>query len=240
MTFLPSHSACHTWLSHWFNFMTVYFAPLLVTLKTAAIHPTSSILHPPQKASPPVMRSHLLPPPWPSCSQAAAARPRPPPWPSCSSPAGTTLAAMIVVTLTPPGLTTGKAIGQAIGHWTATLTGPATTQATLTPLGLIPGRATGPLVKAKEAAQASTILRRTMARSSRQRRQQLKQQRIGSSGPFRRSWGSLRTMMRKLWLQASPRRLPHIAQSLNPPSNVKMGHRANKLPRWSQTPPPWS
>jgi hypothetical protein len=100
LTFLPSHSACHTWLSHWFNFMTVYFAPLLITLKTSAIHPTSSILHPPQKASPPVMRSHLLPPPWPSCSQAAAARPRPPPWPSRSSPAGTTVAAMIVVTLT--------------------------------------------------------------------------------------------------------------------------------------------
>jgi hypothetical protein len=43
--------------------------------------------------------------------------------------------------------------------------GPATTQATLTPLGLIPGRATRPLGKAKEAAQTSTILRQTMARS---------------------------------------------------------------------------
>ncbi len=43
--------------------------------------------------------------------------------------------------------------------------GPATTQATLTPLGLAPGRATGPTVKAKESTQASTISRRTMARS---------------------------------------------------------------------------
>jgi hypothetical protein len=43
--------------------------------------------------------------------------------------------------------------------------GPAMTQATLTPPGLIPGRVTGPSVKAKNAAQASTILRQTMARS---------------------------------------------------------------------------
>jgi hypothetical protein len=43
--------------------------------------------------------------------------------------------------------------------------GPVTTQATLTPLALIPGRATGPSEKAKEAAQASMIARRTMARS---------------------------------------------------------------------------
>jgi hypothetical protein len=58
----------------------------------------------------------------------------------------------------------GKAIGQATG-WTATLTTQATTRATLTPLGLTPGRATGPMVKAKEAAQVSTISRRMMARS---------------------------------------------------------------------------
>jgi hypothetical protein len=41
----------------------------------------------------------------------------------------------------------------------------ATTRATLTPLGLAPGRVTGPTVKEKESAQASTISRRTMARS---------------------------------------------------------------------------
>jgi hypothetical protein len=45
--------------------------------------------------------------------------------------------------------------------------------------------------------------------------------------------------MGKRWLQAPPRKLLHGAQSLDLPSNVKMGHRANKLPRWSQTPPPW-
>jgi hypothetical protein len=39
------------------------------------------------------------------------------------------------------------------------------TGATLTPLGSTSGRATGPTVKAKEAAQASTILRQTMSRS---------------------------------------------------------------------------
>jgi hypothetical protein len=42
--------------------------------------------------------------------------------------------------------------------------GPAMTRATLTPLGLAPGRATGPMEKAKEASQASTISRRTMVR----------------------------------------------------------------------------
>ncbi len=124
LPFLPSHSVHCTRLSHWFNFTTVYVASLLITLKTVAIHPMSSILSQPQKASPPAMGSCLLPPPWLSCSQAAAAWP--PPWPSPSSPPGTTLAATIEVTLTPPGLTTGKAIGQAIG-WTATSTGPATT-----------------------------------------------------------------------------------------------------------------
>ncbi len=159
LPFLPSHSVCHTRLSHWFNFTTVYVAPFLITLKTAAIHPTSSISSPPQKASPPAMQSCLLPPPWPSCSQAAAAWPYPPPGPSRNSSAGTTLAATIEVTLTTLGSTTGKAIGQVIGYWAATSTGPVTTRATLTPLGLIPGKATVPLVKAKEAAQASTISR---------------------------------------------------------------------------------
>ncbi len=122
--FLPSHSVCCTRLSHWFNFTTVYIAPLSIILKTATIHPTSSILSLPQKASLPAMQSCLIPPPWPSHSQAAAAWL--PPWPSFSTPTGTTLAATIVVTLTPPGLTTGKAIGQAIGR-TATSTGPVTT-----------------------------------------------------------------------------------------------------------------
>jgi hypothetical protein len=162
LPFLPSHSVCRTLLAHWLNFTTEYVAPLLITLKTAAIHPTSSILSPPQKASPPVTRICLLPPPWPSRSQAAAAQP--PPWLSCSSPSGTMVAVTIVVTLTPPGLIIGKATDQAIG-WTATLTAEAATRATLTPLGSTPGRATGLTVKAKEAAQAFTILRWTMARS---------------------------------------------------------------------------
>jgi hypothetical protein len=162
LPFLPSHSVCCTRLSHWLNFTTVYVAPLLITLKRVAIHPTSSTLSPPQKASPPVTRSCLLPPPWPSCSQAAAARP--PLWPSHSSPPSTMVAVTIVVTLTPLGLIIGKATGQAIGR-TATLTAQATTQATLTPLGSTPGRATRPTVKAKESAQASMILRRMMARS---------------------------------------------------------------------------
>ncbi len=73
LPFLPSHYTCHTHLSHWLNFTTVYIAPLLFTLKTGAIHPTSSILSLPQKASSPATRSCLLPPPWPSCSQAATA-----------------------------------------------------------------------------------------------------------------------------------------------------------------------
>ncbi len=124
LPFLTSHFVCHTQLSHWFNFTTVYIAPLLITLKTVAIYPTSSFSSPLQKASPPAMQSCLLPPPWPSHSQATAAWQ--PPWPSRSSLPGTTLAATIVVTLTPPGSTTSKAIGQAIG-WTATLTGPVTT-----------------------------------------------------------------------------------------------------------------
>jgi hypothetical protein len=72
---------------------------------------------------------------------------------------------MTVATLTPPGLTTGKATGQAIGHRTATSMGPVTIQDIHTPLGLIPGRATGLSGKAKEAAQMSMIARRMMARS---------------------------------------------------------------------------
>jgi hypothetical protein len=126
LPFLPAHSTCRTRLSHWFNFRTTYVAPLLITPKTVAIHPTSSTSSLPQKASPPVMQSCLLPPPWPSCS----------------SPPTTTHAATIVVTLTPLGLTTGKVISQVIS-WTPTLVGQAMTQATLTPLGLAPGRATG-------------------------------------------------------------------------------------------------
>jgi hypothetical protein len=39
------------------------------------------------------------------------------------------------------------------------------TRATLTPLGLTPGRVTGPTVKEKEAAQASTISRQMMVGS---------------------------------------------------------------------------
>ncbi len=53
----------------------------------------------------------------------------------------------------------------------------------------------------------------------------------GLSGLFRKSWGSFGTTIGKHWLQAPPRRLPHGAQLLNLPSNVKMGHWANKPPR---------
>ncbi len=141
--FLPSHFVCCTHLTHWLNFTTVFVAPLLITLKTATIHPTSSISSPLQKV---------------------AVKP-----PQLDLPRGQVTAllpvAMIVVILTPPGLIIGKATGQAIGHHqTAISTAQATTQATLTPLGLTPGRAIGPTVKAKEAAQVSTILRWTMAR----------------------------------------------------------------------------
>jgi hypothetical protein len=147
--FWPSHSMCHTWFSHWFNLLptTAFIAPSSIFLKTAAIHPTSAISSPPQKASPPALQSCLPPPQWLSCSQTTTAWPCPPPQPSHSSPVGTTLAVTTPETFTPPGLTTGKVTGQAIGHWTATFTGLATTQAILTPLGLIPGRATGPLGK---------------------------------------------------------------------------------------------
>ncbi len=166
-SFWPSHSMCCTWFLHWFKLLltTAFIAPSSIILKTVVIHPMRSILSPPQKASPPATRSCLLPPPWPSRIQDTTARPCPP-LPSSSSPAGTTLAVTTPVTLTPPGLTTGKATGQAIGcHQIATLVGPANTCKTLTPLGLVLGRATGPSRKAKEAAQASMILRWTMARS---------------------------------------------------------------------------
>ncbi len=46
--------------------------------------------------------------------------------------------------------------------------------------------------------------------------------------------------MGKPWLQAPPRRLLHGTQLLDLPSNMKMGHQANKPPRWSRTPSPWS
>jgi hypothetical protein len=166
--FLPPHSVCCTQFSYWFNLllMTVFIAFRSISLKTVAIHPTSSILPPSQKAIPPATRSCLLPPSWLSRSQATAAWPHPPLQPSCSLPAGTTTVATTPATLTPPGSKTGKATGQAIDrHQTATSTGPAMTRASLTPLGLIPGRAMGPSGKAKEAAQVSTILRWTMARS---------------------------------------------------------------------------
>jgi hypothetical protein len=169
LPFRPSHSVCPTRCSPWLKlpFTTVFIANSSISLKTVAINLMSSIPILPlsQKAILPAMRSHLLPPPWPSRSQAAATEPCPPPWPSCCYPAGTTLAATTAAVLTPPGLTTGEATGQAISHWTAISVGPAMTQAIHTPLGLIPGRATCLLGKAKEAAWASTILRWMMARS---------------------------------------------------------------------------
>ncbi len=156
LPFQPSLFAFQTLRSPWLNlhFKTELIATRSISLKTVAIHLMSSISISPlsQKAILPATQSFLLPPPWPSRSQAAAAQPHPPPWLSCCSPAGTTLAATTAATLTPLGLTTGKATGQAIGHRTAKLAGPATTQAIHTPLGLIPGRATGLSGKAKEAA----------------------------------------------------------------------------------------
>jgi hypothetical protein len=142
-SFWPYHAVCRTRILHWFKLllMTALIFPSLLILKTLVIHPMSSILSPPQKASPSVTQRHLLPPPWRSFSQATAAQPPPPPWPSCTSPAGTILAVTTPATLI-PRLTTGKATGQVIGHRTATSTSPVTTQATLTALGLIPGRAT--------------------------------------------------------------------------------------------------
>ncbi len=73
LPFLPSHSVCCTHLIRWLNFTTVFVAPLLITLKTAAVHPLGFISSLRRKASPPVTRSRLLPCPWPSRSQAAAA-----------------------------------------------------------------------------------------------------------------------------------------------------------------------
>ncbi len=121
----------HTQGSPWLNlpFTTAFNTTSLISLKTVAIHLTSSISILPlsQTAILPVTQSCLLAPTWPSCSQAAAAQPCPPLWPSCCSPTGTTLAATTAATLTPPGSTTSKASGQVIGFQTATLAGPATT-----------------------------------------------------------------------------------------------------------------
>jgi hypothetical protein len=129
LPFQPSHSVCHTRISPWFNlpFTTAFIAPRSITLKTAAIHPTSSISSPPQKASPPVMQSCLLPPPWHSCSQAAAAWPCPLPQTSCRIPAGATPVGTTPATPTTLGLTTGKATGQVMGHQAASLTSQVTT-----------------------------------------------------------------------------------------------------------------
>ncbi len=167
--FRPSHSVFHTRCSPWLNlfFTTAFIVTSSISLKTVAIRLTSFISISPQsqKAILTATQSLLLPHPWPIRSQATAGQPCPPPLPSCCSPAGTTLTATTAATLTPPGLTTGKATGQANSHWTLTLAGPVTTEAIHTPLGLIPGRATGQSGKVKVAAQMSTILRWMMARS---------------------------------------------------------------------------
>ncbi len=128
-SFWPSHSVFYTRFLHWSKLllMTAFIASSSIILKTAVIHPTSSILSPPQKASPPATRSCLLPPLWPSHSQAAAAWPCSP-LPSRSFPAGASTVATTPATLTPLGSTTGVATCQAIGcHQTATSTDPATT-----------------------------------------------------------------------------------------------------------------
>ena len=76
---------CRTRFSHWFILLhtTAFIAPRSISLKTAAIHPTSSISLPQLKAILPATRSCLLPPLQPVW-------PCPPPQPSGSFPAGTT------------------------------------------------------------------------------------------------------------------------------------------------------
>ncbi len=95
-------------------------------------------------------------------------------------------------------------------------------------------------MKVKVAAQASMILIQTMARS-------LKAAAVAAQAA--KDW-RFRAFQEELGLSldndgeasapSTSRRLPHGAQSLDLPSNVKMGHQANKPPRWSQTLPPWS
>ncbi len=154
-----------------------------------------------------------------------------PPWPSHSLTAGTTTLATTPATLTPPGLTTGKGTGQAIGcHQTATLTGSATTQATLTPLGLIPGRAMGPLGKAKEETQASTILRWTMIRSLKAAAAAAQAAKDRQFRAFQEELGLSLDNDGEASLQAPPRRLPHGAQLLNLPSNMMGGTGQTSCP----------
>jgi hypothetical protein len=162
-----SHSVCCIRYSPGLNLLTSAFIAPRLTIHRIISHPISLTSPSQQKAIPPATRSCLPPPPWPNCSQVTAACLHPPPLPSHRLPAGTTTITMTQATLTPLGLTTGKATGQAIGHGpTAILADPAMTQATFTPLGWIPGKEMGPLKKVKEAAaQASTIVRQMMARA---------------------------------------------------------------------------
>jgi hypothetical protein len=149
------------------NLLTSAVTALRSTIQGIIIPSTSFILHPQQKAIPPVMQSCLPSPPWPSFSQVAAAHLLPPLQPSCRLPAGTTTTVTTQATLTPPGSTSGKATGHGL---IAILVDPATTQATLTPPGLTPGKATGPSKKVSEenqgsaAVQASIIWRWMMAK----------------------------------------------------------------------------
>jgi hypothetical protein len=153
------HSVCCIRFSHHLNLLTSAFIAPRSTIQGIISHPTNFISPPQQKAIPPAMQSCPPPPPWPSCSQVAAAHLHPPPQPSRRLPASTTTTATTQATLTPPGLTTGKATSQAIGHdLIAISVDSAASQATFTPPDWIPGKAMGLSKKVKEAAaQASTI-----------------------------------------------------------------------------------
>ncbi len=245
LPFRPSHSVFHTRCSPWLNlpFTAAFIAPSSISLKTVAIHLTSSIaiLPPSQKAILPATQSCLLPPLWPSCSQAAKVWSCPPPRPSCSFPDGTTYAATTPATLTPPGSTTGKAASQAIGrHQAATSTGPATKRAALTPLGFIPGRATGPSGKAKEAAQASMISRRTMARSLKAATAATQAAKDRQFRAFQEELGLSLDDDGEASAPSTPQRTATWCPVARSPQQGDGGDRANELPRLSRTPPPWS
>jgi hypothetical protein len=113
------------------------------------------------------------------------------------------------------------------------------TQAIHTPLGLIPGRATGPSGKAKEAAQASTISRQMMASSLKAAAAAAQAAKDRQFRAFQEELGLSLDDDGEASAPSTPRRLLHSAR-LDLPSNVMGGHWANKLLRWSWTPPPWS
>ncbi len=162
------HSTCCIWSSPHLNLLTSAFIAPRSTIQGIISHPKNLILPPQQKAIPPAMQSCLPPHPWLSHSQVAAACLPPPLRPICRLSASTTTPDTTQATLTPPGLTSGKATGHSP---IAISADPATTKATLSPLGLTPVKVMGLSKKVKEgnqgsaAAQASTIWRWMMARA---------------------------------------------------------------------------